>query len=501
MKPGTDRNQSACPARTSRAGETIGPLLAIVLGMLFAQGCRSSRAPTAPEVVGPVRAEPGDALVFSAASVDPRGDILSYLFCWGDTSAVEWSPFYPSGATVTRTHRFLEMGRCTVTVRSRNTGLLESRWSEPHELVIGPLCSRARTYGGGGRDELWSVEADADGGFVMAGFTESYGSGGRDAWLVKTDASGREIWSRTYGGPGDEWLTSVRQTSDHGYILAGYVESFGAGGSDAWLIRTDASGDSLWTRTYGGEEPDAAAAALQTQDGGYVMVGYTGSCGVVDSDAWMVKTDAAGGEVWRRAFGSEGDDWVWSVEQTPDGGYILAGGSAPPTANRYCWAVKTDAFGHTVWTRVFAGDGGTWIWSARPTTDGGYILLAGAEPVPGNAEIWLIKADALGDTVWSRTYGDDDRDWARDVRQTADGGFIVAGDTRSGVTGEYDVWLIKTDPRGDTAWTRRFGGDKDEFGMGVRQTPDGGYVVVGHTQSYGAGAADGLFLRTDDDGE
>jgi len=160
-----------------------------------------------------------------------------------------------------------------------------------------------KTYGGGLNDLGWAVEQTNDGGYIVAGSAESFGAGAADFYLIKTDANGDTLWTRTYGGGGDDFGRAVEQTTDGGYIVAGYTTSFGAGVEDVYLIKTDTNGDTLWTKTYGGAGDDRGWAVEQTTDGGYIVAGGTLSFGAGGNDVYLIKTDANGDTLWTRTYG------------------------------------------------------------------------------------------------------------------------------------------------------------------------------------------------------
>jgi parallel beta-helix repeat protein len=250
-----------------------------------------------------------------------------------------------------------------------------------------------KTYGGISWDEAWALVQTSDGGYALAGETSSFGAGGYDFWLVKTDASGNMEWNKTYGGTNNDWAYALVQTVDGGYALAGQTLSFGAGSWDCWLVKTDASGSMQWNKTYGGTSTDEAYALVQTSDGGYALAGLTYSFGAGDRDFWLVKTDASGNALWNRTYGGISNDEVRALLQTGDGGYALAG--------------ETSSFG------------------------------------AGSNDFWLVKTDASGAMQWEKTYGGTGNDWGPALVQTSDGGYALGGTTSSFGVSNYDFWLVK----------------------------------------------------------
>ena len=210
--------------------------------------------------------------------------------------------------------------------------------------------------GGAADDWAYSVQQTADGGYIVAGYTNSFGAGDYDFYLVKTNSQGDTLWTRTYGGSDDDWAYSVQQTADGGYIVAGYTYSFGAGDDDFYLVKTNSQGDTLWTRTYGGSGDDEAYSVQQTADGGYIVAGYTSSFGAGSGDFYLVKTNSQGDTLWTRTYGGSGYDGAYSVQQTADGGYIVAGytGSFGAGSDDF-YLVKTNSQGDTLWTRTYGG--------------------------------------------------------------------------------------------------------------------------------------------------
>ena len=356
-----------------------------------------------------------------------------------------------------------------------------------------------RTYGGSLMDQGFSVQQTTDGGYILVGMTQSFGAGGTDVYLVKTDANGDSLWACTYGGALGEHGKCVRQTTDGGYIVAGMTQSFGAGSDDFYLLKTDSSGDTLWTHTYGGSDADIGFSVQQTSDGGYIITGYTYSFGAGRNDVYLLKTDANGDTLWTRTYGgSEWDDGR-SVQQTSDGGYVVAGFTNSFGAGSYdVWLLKTDANGDTLWSGLYGGSGEDQGYSVQQTTDGGYIIAGYTYSFgAGSADVYLVKTDANGAALWTRTYGGSSIDKSYSVQHTSDGGYIIAGAFASFGGGRYpDLYVVKTDENGDSLWTRRYGASYPvDDGECVQQTTDGGYIVTGYTASFGAGSHDVWLLK------
>jgi hypothetical protein len=361
----------------------------------------------------------------------------------------------------------------------------------------------SRTYGGQSNERARCVQQTSDGGFIIAGYTSSFGAGYEDVYLLKTDRNGKEEWSKTFGGSDDDRAFAVEQTSDGGYIVAGGTRSFGAGQDDVFLLRTDADGDQLWLRTFGGAEWDSARSVQQTSDGGFIVAGTTTSFGAGFQDVYLIKTDNNGYHVWpMTTFGGTGIDWGNSVRQTSDGGYIVAGSTGSFGAGSDdAYLIKVSQSGFKVWSKTFGGTANDSARSVRQTSDGGYILAGATTSFgAGGADFYLIKTDGNGNEVGTRTFGGTSTESGYSVQQTSDGGFIVAGTTTSFGAGQQDIYLVRIDPTGNEVWSRTFGGNNMDVAECVQKTSDGGYIVVGWTQSFGAGLSDVYLMKTDADG-
>jgi len=327
-------------------------------------------------------------------------------------------------------------------------------------------------FAGSGNDVGRSVQQTSDGGYIIAGYTESFGAGGYDVWLIKTDELGDTVWIRTFGGSSDDYGYSVQQTKDLGYILVGITNSFGSGGSDVWLIKTNSFGDTLWTKTYGGIDNDGGYSVKQTTDGGFIVAGYA-TLARYRSDWWLIKTNVSGDTLWTKIFvgnGSFQGDYGNSVELTTDGGYIVGGtingGSAPFTEPSL---IKTDSLGEILWSRDF--NSGSFYASGeavKQTIDSGYILVGGYSGY-GYLGLIINKIDDDGNLVWSKLINNS---YGFAVQQTKDEGFIISGSV--GITDS--LLLVRTDFAGSILWTKTY---NSGCGYSVQQTADDGYIITG----------------------
>jgi len=307
------------------------------------------------------------------------------------------------------------------------------------------------------------------------------------------------VWTVSYGGLLNEDGYAGCLTSDGGLAVLGSTFSYGAGDYDLYLLRLDSLGDTLWSATYGGPEADQGYDIQQTADGGFILVGKSKSFGAGDADVFLLKVDFLGGETWSKTFGDTGRDEGWSVRQTSDLGYIIAGrtNSRGAGADDF-YLVKTDAAGDTLWSQTFGGANGESAMAVRATLDDGYIVFGTTGSFgQGYSSMYAVKTDGNGDSLWTATYGGDMSDLGYAVEITPDGGFVFAGATASFGAGYSDMYLVKTDPSGTQEWDKYFGGTEDDRAYSVQVTPDGGYLVAGRTQSYGSGQYDMYAVRTD----
>ncbi|MCX7697992.1 MAG: hypothetical protein N2114_00800 [Candidatus Goldbacteria bacterium] len=365
-----------------------------------------------------------------------------------------------------------------------------------------------KSFGGNSIDEGSSIQQTTDGGYIIAGFTNSFGASGYNGYLVKTDSFGNTIWSNTFGGNGSDQLNFVRQTVDSsGYIIIGSTDSYGVPGyKNIYLVRTNNNGTAIWTKAFGENKYNCYGKSVhQTSDDGYFIVGtkeYTGGFGYT-TDVFLIKTDNIGTMTWSKTIGGSSIDNGFFGQQTKDGGYIVIGQTFSYGAgNSDIYLIKIDNSGNTVWSKTFGGTSVDVGYSIQQTKDEGYIIVGKTTSYgAGDYDVYLIKTDSSGNIQWSKTFGGTNADEGNSVQQTIDGGYIIAGYTTSYGAGDYDVYLIKTDSSGNIQWSKTFGGNSSDSGSWVQQTADGGYIITGSTKSFSAnGDYDIYLIKTDSNG-
>ncbi|GAB6068749.1 hypothetical protein JCM13664_20700 [Methylothermus subterraneus] len=359
----------------------------------------------------------------------------------------------------------------------------------------------AKTYDTSAGEEAFAVQQTSDGGYVLAGWTNS-----RDAWVLKMDATGTIQWQKAYSAvPGSRDLaSSIQQTTDGGYIVAGFTDAFAYYGevNNLLVFRLDADGNVRWMKVYGCAFTSSWGNAVhQTSDGGYIVAAGT-HCGTGYYKAWILKLDADGNIQWQRAYGGIGYDGAGDIQQTSDGGYVVAGQIGFQYGNegaQNAWVFKLDADGDMQWQKAYGGLGRDYASSIQQTPDGGYIVGGATQSFgAGDWDAWVLKLDAAGNIQWQKTYGGPASDSGNAVRRTADGGYVVAGHSYSfnhgGGATDSDAWVFKLDATGDIQWQKAYGGLAVDQANAIQPTSDGGYIAVGRTWSFGVGVVSVLKL-------
>jgi len=347
-------------------------------------------------------------------------------------------------------------------------------------LAISPVSSLApspveweRFFGGPFLDEGMDLTRTPDGGYALCGILrprESVVSS--DAWLIKTDSDGNEVWGRIYGGPRYDGFSAIQVTRDGGYILTGSTLSFTPDGSQAaWLVRTDSSGRELWNRTYGNRA--GGASVLQTTDGGYMVAGSS------SGDAYFFRTSPDGTLLWEQRFGGAATDTASSVIMTLDGGFLLTGTTLSfgigGGRERMAWLIRTDGNGNEVWNRTYGKNRINYGTALQEIPGSGYIVAGWTDPypAPGNRSVFLFRTDALGSLLWEKIPGDHGLDQASQVQVTPDGGFLIGGISWT------KAFLQKTDSEGNLLWDSRYGAAYNSHFNAADLALDGGYIAVG----------------------
>ena len=356
-----------------------------------------------------------------------------------------------------------------------------------------------KTFGGRKFDESFSVRQTNDGGYILAGVTEPFGSRDENVYLVKLDEFGVKEWERTFGGEKSDKAYSVLQADDGGYVIAGETESKGSGGVDVYLIKVDSSGKAEWEKTFGGSMSDRVFSITHTRSGGYVVAGYTTSKGAGGNDVYVIKLDERGNLEWEKTFGGKGNEVAHSISVTDDGGFIVAGYSAglkeddfgQNTCNIY--VIKIDSVGEQEWCKTFGSRRyDEEAWSVLQNADGDFIV-AGMKGVVKQS-IYLVKIGRNGVKKWERTYSIDENSKSYSLALMNDGKYVVAGTVQRFFSEREitpsDAFLLKLSSVGRILSLKRFGGNEYDLFRSVATTRDGGLVMAGGTASKGAGEMD-----------
>ncbi|HXB39456.1 MAG TPA: T9SS type A sorting domain-containing protein [Bacteroidia bacterium] len=342
-----------------------------------------------------------------------------------------------------------------------------------------------------------AIQQTADGGFVLAGTDSSAATQDRDFYLVKTDAAGDTLWSKTYGTTGVDYGQCVIQSNDGGYFVVGTTLS-----SDwnVFLIKTDGRGDTLWTKIIGGSGDDEANSIQQTTDGGFIICGYTNSFGAGNYDYFLIKVNINGNILWSKAYGTPSDELGYFVQQTKDKGFIVSGAAnnaGNSTIDAY--AFKTDSSGVMQWSKYYGTLSTDWGYMMRQTFDGGYIL-AGYLGAGTTTDAFLIRTNNTGDTLWTKTYGGPGYEQALCVTETKDSSYVLSGSVYSNSMGGSDAMLLKTDNKGNLSYCHGFGGTKDDWAPSLVQTPDKGFALGAYSNSLSGGPYNYYLVKTDSSG-
>jgi hypothetical protein len=367
-----------------------------------------------------------------------------------------------------------------------------------------PPIEWQRSFGGSGTDDASCIRQTLDGGYIVGGYSSSSISGTKtstnfgsaDCWIVRLDQNGNQLWDRSFGETNFDILRALQQTSEGGFILAG--GSLG----DLWVVRVDEHGDKQWERRFGSPGEEQAAALQQTSDGGFIAAGWTQSATGIPFDGYVVRMNSDGNKLWEQSFGGSGQDQFFCLQETADGGFVVGGTISSFSSGTEGWGswdfwlMKLDGSGSKLWEKLFGGTQKDEMHSLQQTADGGFILGGhSASPADGNktspffggsfnGDFWIVRLDAEGTKLWDKSFGGRNDETVASLQQTADGGFILAGDS----TPEFDplvsdIWVVRLDAEGNKVWEQTFGGSASDRARSVRQTSDGGFIIGGYSRS------------------
>ncbi|HKR05012.1 MAG TPA: T9SS type A sorting domain-containing protein [Bacteroidia bacterium] len=387
-------------------------------------------------------------------------------------------------------------------------------------LLTGKLWSQnpfaEKTFGTIYNESCFSFIHTSDNGYALVGGTSAPGAGGvLDIYFSKLDSNENLLWTKTYGGAGNEVGNCIRQTLDGGYIMSGEQTSFGSGGSDGYLIRTDSQGTILWSKAYGLSQNDAFGKVELTSDSNYIIAGTTYSTGSNSGDILVVKVNDSGDTLWTRIIGGPVYDSGINLTPTDDGGCTICGRVYSYGAGlRDVMLSRIDGNGNVLWFKTYGGIFTEEGMAVTHTSDNGYVITGATESFSGNIfyDVYMIKTDSIGDLIWSKTYGGDKVDATYCVIEAPDGGYVVTGFTDSWaylhlrpndpltILGDDSshVFFMKVNVLGDTVWARAIGGTTVDEAYALINAPDGGYIIGAYSNSFSSNdSLDAYIIHTD----
>ncbi|MBN1231874.1 MAG: T9SS type A sorting domain-containing protein [Candidatus Coatesbacteria bacterium] len=366
-------------------------------------------------------------------------------------------------------------------------------------MIPAALFAWEKTYGGVLIDRGYSIRQLQDGNIVISGYTSTYGAGGGDVYLLKIDTNGNKLLEKTFGGGSYDLGASIQiLPNNSGFVIGGTTSSFGNGAEDFLLLKTDNSFNTVFQKAFGGRSGEWCNSVSLVNDGGFILAGETISFGAGGRDIYVVRTDAQGNIIWAKTFGRTNDEYGrWAI-QTDEGGFIIAGSTNSYGNGKHdCLLIKTDENGNIQWENVYGGFEHDVAISIHSLSDG-YIICGEASNLgAGEGEMYLFKINKQGTLIFEKVFGGNSVDWGREAIQTNDGGFIACGATYSYGSGNQDMFIVKTDSNGNLQWQSVAGGENDDVAYSVIQTEDQHYAFIGYTESYGSGYADVYLYKTE----
>lgn len=355
-----------------------------------------------------------------------------------------------------------------------------------------------KTFGGSDMDIAYGGVALDNGGAMIVGESKSFGSGKRNEMvLTKIDKKGKTIFKAVFGGKQKDGGKAVVKTTDGNFLAVGYSESFTKyGDRDMYIVKFSPKGKKIWSKTFGGERDDEAYDVVATGNGGALVVGYTESFGHGSKDAYVLFVDKNGKKIWSKFLGGEDDDEAKSVALTKGGFYVAGYTESFGHGGKDFFLLKYSGKGKLQFVKAYGGDDDDIINSVTATKDGGCVIAGSTSSFESkHGDIDIIRYSAKGKMQWHKIYGFKSKEWANSVIQMANGGFLVAGTTKSFGFGDFDFYLLQLNDKGSSQWANVYGGGDKDIAHKVIALKDGGYLIVGHTESYGSGDEDFMELK------
>ena len=354
-------------------------------------------------------------------------------------------------------------------------------------------------YGGDGEDWGFCAVESGKHEYVIVGHESSSGVDSRNVWMLAVDENGDSLWSEIIGGPKEDGVQFILNTKKNEFLLAGITRSYGSGDRDAMLIKTDESGNVDWMKFYGGSKQDVGNSVCEALDGGYAFCGRTESFSN-SMDGWLVRVSETGEKLWEKSFGGENYDDLVNIVAIEDG-YLLAGSSLSFGGGPYNgWLLRTNLNGDSLWSYSIGGAGDDRLREIHLLPDNKFLAVGHADHVgEGGLDCWLVCFSIDGDSLWSKTYGGPGRDRCWCLTEGENGSYILGGDTYSFGAGRSDAWLIKVNLNGDSLWSTTFGGDGDEECYSILMTPDQGYLITGRAGDISSEKTGYLLIKTTPD--
>lgn len=360
------------------------------------------------------------------------------------------------------------------------------------------------TFGGGKKDVLYSTIETDDKGFISVGYTESFGAGNYDMYLIKNDSVGNLEWSKTYGGKKEDYGRSIIKSNDgKGYVMLGYSNSFSVNNYfDIYLVKVNMNGDTLWSKYYGLDRSEYGYSIIPTKEGGYMLLGevINNINGDKNSDIMLIKVGEAGQFEWSKIYGGNLTDYLYSIEQLEDGTYLLGGETNSFGAGEWDFlAVRLQVDGKIQMAKTYGGlktDFGRFAISGK---DGGVLIGGNSFNYgAGDMDFVLIYTNKDGVIEWSQSYGDIGTEYMLDITKTKEGGYLVSGYTNSFGTHVEDIFLLRLKADGKLLWGKTIGGDYGDYGVSVIPTSNKGVVITGNTKSFGVKSDDCFIFKVED---